>query len=311
MEPFQTPFGFNDWYTDETRPEGHLAHFQVLGGPRKFHWSEYKRQWFPASIFLPTPVFQEPENKWTARQLLESPPPNITTSAVSVPTHQSSQHNLLYATLSLLTPSPNPDGLVDYYSSQNQQAAVHYPIQLDPTLEMNNESEVIYAARHYIVTPVCRALYYSSASRIISKTEETVIEANVVSRLDMSFSTEISGVRRVFAILEFKRPGAIKLHEWQPVMGQPGKLGPGADNISRQLHKYGYTCDTRYVAVFDGQKLLVMVLGGTRDDWRSDQTLGARPNGAFYRLIVNRDKLKCNLYVWLKEAYNEHLLRWR
>ena len=167
MESFQTPFGFNDGYMDETRPEGHLAQFQVQGGLRNFHWSQYKREWFPASVFLPTPLFQEPHIKWTACQLLESPPPDITIPIVSLPTHQSSQHNLLYATIGLLTPSPNPDGLVDYYNRQNQQAAVHYPIQIDPTLEMNNEAEAIYATRHYIVTPVCRALYYSSTTRII------------------------------------------------------------------------------------------------------------------------------------------------
>ena len=34
----------------------------------------------------------------------------------------------------------------------------------------------------------------------------------------------------------------------------------------------------------DGVMLVVMVLGGTRNDWCSDQPLGMRPNGAFYRV---------------------------
>src|SRR5437016_2004149 len=120
MESFQTPFGFNDGYMDETCPEGRLAQFQVQGGLRNFHWSQYRREWFSATVFLPTPLFQEPQIKWTARQLLESRPPDITVPTVSLPTHQSSQHNLLYAAVGLLTPSPNPDDLVDLQSSKSR-----------------------------------------------------------------------------------------------------------------------------------------------------------------------------------------------
>ena len=231
MEPFSTPLQFNDGYTDNNRPEGHLVTFEVMDGRRNFHWSQYMMRWYPTSIFLLTPPFQEPQGKWTARQLLESPPPSIGIPALSPQTHQSSQHNLLFATIGLLTPSPNPDGLIDYYSYQNQFAAVHYPVQLNPTLEMNNESEAIYATRLYIVSPVCRTLCYSSNTRISCRTEESATDGNVLSRLDMSFSMLISENWRRFAVLEFKRPGAINIAEWQPVIGLAGTLGPGADNI--------------------------------------------------------------------------------
>jgi hypothetical protein len=304
MSAFSTPAQYTDGYHDNNRPEGHHAQFQVQGGPLNVHWSQYQRTWLSASVFLPTPPFNEPQFKWTARQLLEAPPPPIAVPTVSPQTHQSSQHNLLFATICLLTPSPNPDWLVDYYGNQNQQAAVHFPIQLDPTLEMNNESEAIYATRLYIVTPVLRALYYSCSTRIMCRTEETATDGNVLSRLDMTLSTEVSGRWRRFAIIEFKRPGAIKSDEWLPVIGQRGTLGPGADNICRQLHKYAYVCDTRFVGICDGLTLVLMELGGSRDAWSSGQPLQTTPNGALFRWIFDRQKMKCNLYVWAKQAYN-------
>ena len=194
--------------------------------------------------------------------------------------------------------APNPDGLVDYYSQQNQVAAVHFPIQMDPTLEINNEAETVYATRLYIFTPVSRALYYSVSTRIRVKTEETASDGNTLSRMDMSWSTEIAGSWRCFAIIEFKRPGTIDLAEWQPVLGQQGVLGSGADNICRQLHKYAHACDTPFVAVCDGLTLIVMCLGSTRETWYSAQYLGTVPNSANYRWINSRDTMKHDLYVW-------------
>ena len=125
----------------------------------------------------------------------------------------------------------------------------------------------------------------------------------MLSHLDLSLSTLISGEWRRFAILEFKRPGAIKFAEWQPVMGQPGTLGPGAVNICRQLHKYAYACNTPFGAVCDGLTLVLMKFGGSRHDWYNAQPQRAIPNSAVFRWITDRSLMKRNLYVWAREAY--------
>jgi len=72
-------------------------------------------------MFLPTQPYAEPQcNKWTGRQLLESPPPPVPVAIVSGATHQSSQTNQLFATVDALTAWPNPDWLLDYYIGHNQ-----------------------------------------------------------------------------------------------------------------------------------------------------------------------------------------------
>lgn len=307
---FPTPLGYIDiyGYTDDNRPEAYFVPFQhPLRGLGKYHWSQESKTWHPAADFLPSPPIYEPQGrKWTTRELLESPPPFTTLPASSRITHQSSHQNQLFASIGRITLWPHSDGLADYYCNQNITVPNHWPIQHDPTLEMNSEAEAIYITRAYIMGPVVRALYYCGISRQVKLIpEDTAIAGNIVSRSDMTVRAEIPGGWRPFAIIEFKRPGAINIQEWEPAMSQNGgALGPGADRICRQLHKYAYTYDTPYVAVCDGLTLVLMLLGGSRLTWYSNQPTPTAPNVALFRWVGDIKHMKCNLYVWLRQAYN-------
>ena len=116
-------------------------------GVTYFHWSQYHKTSFSVLMFLLTPGIFEPEGKCTTPQLIESPPPHILTPTFYPETQKSQQCNLLFASVGVLTPSPNPVGYVDHYSDENAKVAGHYPVQIDPTLAMNNVWVSIFAIR--------------------------------------------------------------------------------------------------------------------------------------------------------------------
>ena len=299
LEPFSTPHNLDDGYIDENRPEAHPLLLATNMGPRLFHWSQVARKWYSASLFLPSPTLPQPIGMWSARMLLESAPPRIESINLSGEAYPSSARNSVFATIGRLTALPNPERLLDYYSYQNQHAFVHFPIQMDPTLSMTSESDTIWGTRLYIVFPVCRAIYYSSSTRIMTRTEESRSDGGILSRLDMSFMAEARGHWIPYAILEFKRPGAIKPQEWEPAILNQGHVdqgfvGPGAENICRQLHKYAHSCRTPFVGVCDGITALMLRLDGNRDSRMKPQ--GAIANSASFRWVV-REKMKRDLYI--------------
>src|SRR5947207_2594374 len=140
---FSSPPGFNDGFTDLNRPEGQMMMTQTPSGVRKFHWSTYERKWFPASVFLPIPRLPQVISQFTGRQLLEAPLPNLPSATIFGETHQSSQNNLLFATIGLLIPKMNPDGLMDYYSDQLQNVVAFLPHQIDPNIHLDYEADAI------------------------------------------------------------------------------------------------------------------------------------------------------------------------
>ena len=165
--------------------------------------------------------------------------------------------------------------------------------------------------RVYIVSSVCAVLGRSTQYPVITTSEETVSDGRTLCRVDLSFSVVLSeAVTKTFAVLEFKRPGSIKSEEWSPVVNTTGSVLQGADTICRQLHKYAAIRDTPYVGVCDGLSLVLLQLGGIKENWKSVLPYQARPNEAMFWWINDLDEMKCNLFLWLFAALQECIDAW-
>ena len=253
--------------------------------------------------------------QWGSRDLLESPPPpqfyNIFTNNAFGDPSPSSGTNSLYATLRRLVPRPLPANLNGYYELANRYARAFNPVLIDPTLTVNNEADTVFLMRMYIVTPVCAVLGTSTQYAVITTSEETVSDGRTICRVDLSFAVRLSdAITKTFAVLEFKRPGSIKLEEWTPIISGTGAIYGGADIICRQLHKYAAIRETPFVGVCDGLSLVLLQIGGTKETWKSDRPYSAQPNEAMYWWINDLNEMKRNLFLWLHGALEECITAW-
>jgi len=248
---------------------------------------------------------------FSARMLLEADVPTVSflkfgQSSISSTTNQ------LYATISQLTEWRLPEGLSGYY---DLPADLRYSsIDANPAIQVIGEQDAVWAARSYIVTPVELVLCQNSPYTIRCTAEDshtrkvpTGISENDtvshISRVDLSWSVKVLENWYRFAVLEFKRPGAINGADWSPAIQNHSVVG-SAKRICQQLCKYAYTFSSPFVAVCDLHTLLLLRLGGEAQQWRSDL-----PNRAFisahFRWVDVQNEMKRNLYVFLAEALQD------
>jgi len=116
--------------------------------------------------------------------------------------------------------------------------------------------------------------------------------------------------KKKFAILEFKRPGAIEWSHWQVARRPAGDVVQGGAKICRQLVKYAWGWNIPFVSVCDFIHLVVMKLKGERRNWSPV----AEQHGSATCVSVpaemqwlSADDMKRGLFIWLKMALKHHL----
>jgi hypothetical protein len=221
----------------------------------------------------------------------------------------SSVTNQYYANVSRLLTWDLPQGLGGY---DNLPADLVYSAaQIDPAIQISGEADAIWASRLYIVTPVNSVLCRNSSYPIRCGSEDShsvkvMVDGNIVehmSRVDLSWSVKVREIWYRFAVLEFKRPGAIVYTDWSPALiNKP--VVRSAKKICQQLSKYAYSFHNPFNGVCDWFQLVLLRLGGNREQWK--ESIEVESN---YRWIVDRNEMKRNLYVFLKEALDDFLLR--
>jgi len=250
---------------------------------------------------------------FTAKEVLDCDVPEVTVLSLGLAS-TSSRSNGIYPNVNQLFNWDLPECLGGY--ARLPQDSLFAPPQLDPTIEISVEADAIWASRLYLLTPVNTVFSHMSPYKIRCSAEDSHsvrvrLDNKMVehlSRVDLSWSVEVrEGHWNKFALLEFKRRGAICGHDWGPGFNNEPLVG-SAKKICQQLTKYGHTFGTRFVGVSDWDTLVLLRLCGTREAWAS-ATIGEPVNiGAYFRWISDRHEIKRNLYVFLKEAL-EHFLR--
>lgn len=261
---------------------------------------------FPAPVALDygTPSF-------TARMLLESSPPQVSLGTSGV-AYSSTTSNEYYGLIGPLQEWPLPQGLFGY--AQLSDHKIYYPSNIDPTAVVITEADAILTAMNNLFTAVNIVLAATSRGyqiRCQSEESHTVAVQTAdgplhhLSRVDKSWSYS-NGTKWVpFAVLEFKRPGAIKQGDWFQTPN--GTVSGSGGNICRQLKKYAYSFGLRFVGVCDLNTLMLLQLGGAPGEWKSATPRGANPTGAYYRCVNQQDQMKRQMYVFLMEALDAKL----
>jgi hypothetical protein len=247
----------------------------------------------------------------TSKQLLDFPVSIPVPPYADVQPSPSALTNTNYAFISSLTPwtfSPNLGG---YLSLSPVRA--YNPPDPDRTLNVNAESDISYALRHYISTPVGNVFSQAFPNYGITANAESPGYGNitiggqskrVVARVDLCWQLSYNQFNYVFAILEFKRPGCINWNDWSPAT-QNLPVGKSARLICQQLLKYAYTYGINKVAVCDGVTLVLLDLKGEASNWygAADFTTIA----ASYQWITDLNEMKRYLYVFMYEALTAKL----
>jgi hypothetical protein len=243
--------------------------------------------------------------------LLGAPLPRIITnnSAVAYP---SSPVNDYYGPIGSLVPWPLPNNLCGYASLPED--TLYYPPNHDPTTSIITEADAVLSAMFTAVNIVLanNALGYSIRCNSEECQSITVnlgggLTKTHLSRVDESWSYGIGNDFKPFAILEFKRPGAIRSEEW---FNTPNDTVWGSgDNICRQLKKYANAYMLRCVGVCDLRTLILMELGGGQagEEWYSGVPEQAPKTSASIRCITEQNQVKREMYVFLKYALKSKL----
>jgi hypothetical protein len=356
-----TPPGFNDEYTDNSRPHKTKATLVVHGQPTQYWYHAGHRLWYvtvpststpqihvqPSSpVASPYQQYTMPNVNWpgnvpgfgtgTTYQTQTAPPappkfpgrlPIISAPTgfsarmhldYDIPVVQilsnglasvSSGTNQHYANVSGLLAWDLPQGLSGY---ENLPAELLYSAaQIDPAIQISGEADAIWASRLYIVTPVNSVLCRNTSYPIRCGSEDShsvkvMVDGNIVehmSRVDLSWSVKIQEIWYRFAVLEFKRPGAIVYTDWSPALVKKPVVR-SAKKICQQLSKYAYTFHNPFNGVCDWFQLVLLRFGGSREQWKD--TIEIESN---YRWVEDRNEMKRNLYVFLKEALDDFLRR--
>lgn len=258
----------------------------------------------------------EPPYSLSARALLEIASPYLGVK-LSGQVRDSSLSNANYSNINQLQPLTFPGDLAGYYALPNNE--LYHPVQVDRTLNINVESDAIRACHSHILGPVnmvlANNLYVHGGAQlhITSKSEAVHATANgEVTRVDLSYQVVVEQVSYTFAVVEFKRPGALDLRNWEPAMRTPNPgpvIGRGR-KICRQLVKYGHAYGIRFVAAcITWDAMMLLYLSGSFDDMHKVDGTGTVP--ARYKWINDQTDMKRNLYVFLRLALrmflSEHL----
>jgi len=155
----------------------------------------------------------------------------------------------------------------------------------------------------------------SQYCRIRTKSEDThsvsvwtgTEHANHVSRVDLGWEVLIGSSWFKFAFLEFKRPGTLKDIDWAAATNGTGPVIGAGEKICRQMVKYGYSWDVKFVCACDWQAMVLLNLQGNRAEWYDDQQR-PHPIEAKGFWISDRNRMKRALFVFLKLALKSYLL---
>jgi len=252
---------------------------------------------------------------YTARMMLDHQPfmPVFTGSANVYTSSAANEH---YGLMAPLKDWPLPTGLGGYDDLSN--ADLYTPFPTNPLAATVTEADIISATMNAIFNPVETVLSRNSYgyqitaacedSHTVSVPTALGGSVNHFSRIDRSWSywDPRAGRSVPFAVMEFKKPGALVEREWRTACMTGGEVHGKGETLCRQLKKYGYGLRTPFVGACDGRILLLLFLGGTRDQWFSEALLQAPTTPALIRWINDTAEMKRNAYVFLREA-----LQWK
>jgi hypothetical protein len=250
----------------------------------------------------------------SAQMLLEYPVPSLAVNIGSSSALSSSAVNIRYANIGTLTQMAPPQDLSGWNSLP--VSPQYYLIQHEPTLAISNESDAVRACQHYIIGPVNMVLANTCSYAgptgpvpcvIRSVTEDVHVVAvagsdqNHISRVDLGWEVLVNGSWQKFAILEFKRPGALNRAHWLPAELGTTNVGESGEKICRQVVKYAYSWNIKFVAACTWDHLVTMILEGDRSTW-TGTAQRLPPISAQYDWTSDRKTMKRSLYVFLKHA---------
>ena len=106
----------------------------------------------------------------------------------------------------------------------------------------------------------CRGQILASFS-VSTSSVQTGMEREQICRVDRSWAFQKGETWIKFAIVEFKRRGALSASEWS--FGANGSTVAGrGGKVCLQLKKYASLCGTRFIGCCDGERLVVTCLEG-------------------------------------------------
>jgi len=242
----------------------------------------------------------------TAKQLLELSPPIISRDGRAravVTTHSRDP----YPSLRRIHPLQWPNDLAGY--TRLPDGLMYHYLEEDPTLWLDVEADAIWACKNYIVSPVNIVLQKGFSFPIRSTSENTksveITQGQDVvhhlSRLDLGWDVCIGGSWVTFAVLEFKRPYALKHQEWASALAGQGPVTGTGEKICRQVVKYAYHRNTPFVAACDWETLILLRIHGEKSSWYGGQAYAAGIDADGVQLTSQVD-FKRALWVWLRMA---------
>ena len=222
--------------------------------------------------------------------------------------YASSEANVHYGAVGPLSPWALPTDLCGY---QTLQGLYHY-VPPNPLAAGITEGDTVLTAMNAFFQPVDMVLHQNCHGNTLasfSESSSTVPIGNgrtQTSRVDRSWAFQKNGTWIKFAVVEFKRRGALVEAEWNATA--PGsQVGGRGGKICRQLKKYGHHCQTRFVACCDGEKLVTIILEGDSTNWYNDRAYAAPTTPARSRWVVDSGEMKRHLFLFLKEALETKL----
>lgn len=250
--------------------------------------------------FQPLGNLSAPAPTFSAKFVLEVPPETSSLQYSGV-VYNSSVANNFYGPVGPLALWKLPQGLIGY---DNLQGLYHY-VPPNPLAAGITEGDTVLAAMNAIFQPVDMVLQQNCHGQILASFSESTSHINTemgrkqICRIDRSWAFQKEQTWVTFAIVEFKRRGAIRADDWSSdhltVGGRGGK-------ICRQLKNYATLCRTRFVGCCDGEKMVLMYLGGDSNDWYREIVNTAPATPAHARWIQNSGEMKRHLFVFLREA---------
>jgi len=255
--------------------------------------------------FEPLGNLSAPAPTFSAKFVLEVPP-ETTSLQYSGVVYNSSEANNLYGPVRPLELWKLPQGLTGY---DNLLGLYHY-VPPNPLAAGITEGDTVLAAMNAIFQTVDMVLQQNCHSQILASFSESTSRINTrmgreqICRVDHSWAFQKGQTWITFAIVEFKRRGAIRADDWS---AQHLTVGGRGGKICRQLKKCATLCRTRFVGCCDGEKMVLMCLGGDSNDWYRDTANTAPTTPAHARWIQNSGEMKRHLFVFLREALDYKL----
>ena len=169
----------------------------------------------------------------------------------------------------------------------------YYPVNEDRTIApIATEGDVVWAAKHYIISPVNIALQHQlNAYQISCRSEYST--AGGTSILDMCWTYIAPNTKQPvdFAVIEFKAPGAIDVSDWKSTFVSAGK----GKNICQQLLSYAGKNNIRYVVAFDWEKMILLKLGAPSTENGYIDATGS--------WVEDKQRMKHTLFEFVREAF--------